>query len=182
MIDSLITSNTRIKLLKKFFLNSNTKAHLRGLETEFRESSNGIRIELNRFENAGLLESRREGNRKIYQANKMHPLYNDLHSIIIKETGLDQLIEKVITKIGNIGSIYLTGQLARGNDSPVIDLILVGGPLNQDYLDRKIKQAEELIVREVKYKLVSPMDSSEELSKFNPSDILLIWDSRKDTV
>jgi len=55
MLNSLITSQTRIKLLKKFFLNSNTRAHLRGLESEFGESSNGIRLELNRFEDAGLL-------------------------------------------------------------------------------------------------------------------------------
>ena len=50
MLDSLVTSQTRIKLLKKFFLNSSTKAHLRGLESEFGESSNAIRVELNRFE------------------------------------------------------------------------------------------------------------------------------------
>ncbi len=74
MIDTLITSQTRIKLLKKFFLNSSTRAHLRGLESEFGESSNGIRIELNRFEEAGLLHSLRDGNKKVYQANSGHPL------------------------------------------------------------------------------------------------------------
>ncbi len=50
MLGTLITSKTRVKLLLKFFLNSNAKAHLRGLETEFGESSNAIRLELNRFE------------------------------------------------------------------------------------------------------------------------------------
>ena len=75
MLDSLITSQTRIKLLKKFFLNRSTKAHLRGLESEFGESSNAIRLELNRFEEAGLLNSLRDGNKKIYQANPTHPLY-----------------------------------------------------------------------------------------------------------
>ncbi|NSW95458.1 MAG: ArsR family transcriptional regulator, partial [Bacteroidales bacterium] len=69
MLSSLVTSQTRIKLLKKFFLNSNTKAHLRGLESEFGESSNAIRVELNRFEEAGLLNSLRDGNKKLYQAN-----------------------------------------------------------------------------------------------------------------
>jgi DNA-binding transcriptional regulator PaaX len=74
MLNSLITSQTRIKLLKKFFLNSNTRAHLRGLESEFGESSNGIRLELNRFEDAGLLTSLRDGNKKVYQANANHTL------------------------------------------------------------------------------------------------------------
>ena len=63
MINALITSETRIKLLRKFFLNSSTKAHLRGLESEFGESTNAIRLELNRFEEAGLLHSLRDGNK-----------------------------------------------------------------------------------------------------------------------
>ncbi len=73
MIQTLITSETRIKLLMKFFLNSSTRAHLRGLETEFGESSNSIRVELNRFEEAGMLNSIRDGNKKVYQANVNTP-------------------------------------------------------------------------------------------------------------
>ena len=55
MIETLISSKTRIKLLLKFFLNSNTTAYLRSLESEFGESTNAIRIELNRLEEAGML-------------------------------------------------------------------------------------------------------------------------------
>jgi len=40
MLDSLITSKTRIKLLLKFFLNTSTHAYLRGLADEFGESTN----------------------------------------------------------------------------------------------------------------------------------------------
>ena len=57
MLDSLITSKTRIKLLLKFFLNSSMKAYLRGLAEEFGESTNAIRLELNHLEEAGLLKS-----------------------------------------------------------------------------------------------------------------------------
>ena len=66
MIEGLITSKTRIKLLLKFFLNSETKSYLRSLESEFDESSNSIRVELNRLEAAGLLQSNLEGNKKIF--------------------------------------------------------------------------------------------------------------------
>lgn len=64
MIETLISSQTRIKLLLKFFLNSNTKAYLRSLESEFSESSNAIRLELNRLEQSGMLSSFMEGNKK----------------------------------------------------------------------------------------------------------------------
>ena len=84
MIDSLITNKTRIKLLLRFFLNAASKSYLRGLETEFNESTNAIRLELNRFEKAGLLISQMDKNKKIFRANKDHPLFRDIQSIIRK--------------------------------------------------------------------------------------------------
>ena len=49
MLDTLISSQTRLKLLLKFFLNSSTSSYLRDLESEFGESTNAIRLELNRL-------------------------------------------------------------------------------------------------------------------------------------
>ena len=175
MLSSLITSQTRIKLLKKFFLNSSTKAHLRGLESEFGESSNGIRVELNRFEDAGLLKSSRNGNKKVYQANREHPLFGDIHSIILKETGIDRVIENVIHRIGNLLCVYLTGDFACGRDGKVIDLILVGNNINKEYLDNKVFQAEKMVGREVHYTLVDPGEAEERLINFKPTELLPLW-------
>ena len=82
MLDTLITSKTRIKLLLKFFLNGNTSSYLRNLESEFGESSNAIRLELNKFEEAGLLNTSLEGNKKLFKANTQHPLFKDIHNIL----------------------------------------------------------------------------------------------------
>ena len=175
MIHSLITSHTRIKLLKKFFLNSSTRAHLRGLETEFGESSNAIRLELNRLEGAGLLKSFRDGNKKIFQADCKHPLYNDIHSIILKESGIDRVIEKVIYRIGNLLAVYLTGDFAHGTDSPVINLILVGTGIDSEYLARKVIQAEELVGRSVTYVVLDPAEAESTLLNLKPADLLPLW-------
>ncbi len=175
MIGTLITSQTRIKLLKKFFLNSRTRAHLRGLEAEFGESSNAIRIELNRFEEAGLLHSLRDGNKKLYHANESHPLYRDIHNIILKETGIDRVIEKVIHRLGNLLSVYLVGDFAHGKDSGVIELILVGDDIDREYLDRKVMQAEELVGRKVTYEIFQSVEAEEKLKKLKPVDLLPLW-------
>jgi len=179
MINALITSETRIKLLRKFFLNSSTRAHLRGLETEFGESSNSIRLELNRFEAAGLLHSLRDGNKKVYQANRNHPLFGDIHSIIMKEAGIDRVIEKVIHRIGKLICVYLTGDFARGKDSPVIDLILVGEDIDREYLARKVMQAEELVGRKVSYVVLHPDEAEKHLLRVKPSDLLPLWNSEE---
>jgi predicted nucleotidyltransferase len=179
MINALITSETRIKLLRKFFLNSSTKAHLRGLESEFGESSNAIRLELNRFEEAGLLHSLRDGNKKVYQANTNHPLFGDIHSIIMKEAGIDRVIDKVINRLGNLICIYLTGDFARGKDSPVIDLILVGKNIDREYLARKVMQAEDLVGRKVSYVVLHPDEAENHLLHVKPADLLPLWNSEE---
>ena len=177
MIQTLITSETRIKLLTKFFLNSRTRAHLRGLETEFNESSNSIRVELNRFEKAGLLDSLRDGNKKVYQANIRHPLFQDIHNLILKESGIDRVIDKVIHRMGLLERIYLTGDFARVKDSPVIELILVGGGIDREHLTRKVIQAEQLSGRKVSYVVLEPGEADDYLSKMKPSDLLPLWSS-----
>lgn len=179
MISTLITSQTRIKLLMKFFLNSSTKAHLRGLESEFGESCNSIRIELNRFEEAGLLNSLRDGNKKVYQANCKHPLYNDIHNIILKETGIDQVIEKVINRIGHLICVYLTGDFAHGKDSRVIDLILVGTDIDLEYLARKVMQAEDIVGRKVSYTVLGPDEADQHIVNLKPSELLPLWNSEE---
>ncbi len=90
-----------MKLLLKFFLNGNSSSYLRHLESEFGESSNAIRVELNRFEDAGLLKSFMQGNKKYYQANQGHPLFPDINNIIFKYIGIDQVIEKIATSSAN---------------------------------------------------------------------------------
>ncbi len=82
MLDTLITSKTRVKLLLKFFLNPGTKSYLRGLATEFGESTNAIRVELNRLTDAKLLKSVHAGRTIQYRANKQHSLFKDLQSVV----------------------------------------------------------------------------------------------------
>jgi hypothetical protein len=159
MLDTIITSKTRIKLLIKFFLNASTSSYLRDLEGEFGESTNGIRVELNRFEKAGLLKSRADGNKKVFSANTQHPLFGDIHNILLKITGIDQIIENVLNCLGGLQEAWLVGDFAAGRDSKIIDLILVGTDINTTNLLEYIKKAESLINRKIRYLILSPSES-----------------------
>ena len=150
MLDTLITSKTRIKILLKFFLNGNTSSYLRNLESELEESTNSIRLELNKFESAGLLNSSVSGNKKLFRANIKHPMFGDIQSILKKYTGLDKITEHVINKLGDVDSVYLVGDLAKGIDSPIIDLVFVG-EINMEYLLNLSKKAEKLINKKIRF-------------------------------
>lgn len=174
MIESLITSKTRIKLLLKFFLNTQTKSYLRGLETEFGESSNAIRVELNRLETAGLLSASTEGNKKMFFANTTHPLFGDIHSILKKFIGIDQIIEQVTSKIGDLQAAFVTGDFAVGKDSNIIDLALVGCQLDRPYIDILVEKAEKFIARRIKYIILT---ADEMALYYREKPTLLIWEA-----
>ena len=175
MLDTLITSKTRLKLLLKFFLNSSSKAYLRNLEAEFGESTNSIRLELNKFEKAGLLKSEVKGNKKLFQANTQHPLYKDIHSILLKTIGFDQIIDRVITKLGNVKEVYVTGDFARGIDTPIIDLIIVANGLNKEYLLKLVGKTESLISRKIRFVVFSQNEFNDYRKNLTKKDALVIW-------
>lgn len=174
MLESLITSQTRIKLLIRFFLNSATSAYLRGLAEEFQESTNAIRVELNRFEKAGLLISRSIGNKKMYSANTHHPLFSDIHNILLKHVGIDQVINEVINKLGNVIRAWLGGEMALGNDSQIIDIILVGHDIDRNYLLQLLTTAEKVTGRKLRTLIFTPSEESKYLQK--EKHALLLWE------
>ncbi len=173
MLQTLITSRTRVKLLMKFFLNCRTTSYLRDLESEFGDSTNAIRLELNRLEQVGLLQSHREGNKKIFQANNKHPLYSDIHNLLLKHTGIDHVIDRVICKLGGLSHAYLVGQFARGKDDPVIDLLLIGNKIDMDYLYEVIEKTEKHISRRIRYMIAVPEEAPELLESY--PEALLLW-------
>lgn len=162
-------------MLLKFFLNSNNKSYLRSLESEFGESSNAIRVELNRFEEAGMLSSFTSGNRKYFQANTQHPLYKEVHSILRKQIGIDKIIENIIERLGNVEQVYVAGALAKGIDSSIIDLVFVG-EVNKEYLITLIEKVEQLISRKIRYVVYTGADLSGADEVLGGQNALLIWE------
>ena len=84
MLNKLITSRTRLKLLIKFFISQANKGHLNGLASEMGESTNSIRKELNNLFEAGYLDKHKKNNKVVYNVNIKHPLYNTLREIVMK--------------------------------------------------------------------------------------------------
>jgi DNA-binding transcriptional ArsR family regulator len=173
MLETLVTSKTRIKLLIKFFLNSATRSYLRDLETEFDESTNAIRMELNRFEEAGMLKSEFEGNKKIFFANTTHPLFGDVHNILLKYTGIDKVIENVLERIGGLEEAWLVGDFAKGKDSKLIDLVLVGDNLNMEALIGYIAKAEDLTGRKIRFLILK--STEKDMAEFKQQHKLLLF-------
>ena len=149
MLGELITSKTRLRLLIKFFISQANKGHLNGLANEMGESTNGIRKELNHLQKAGYLKKFRVNNKVEYKANSNHPLFETLRKVVLKHLGLEDLVEKVLERIGNLDKIILIGDYAKGIDSGVIEVFLIGQDLNMVYISQLEDKVENLIGRKV---------------------------------
>jgi len=160
--------------LLKFFLNAGTKAYLRGLEEEFGESTNAIRLELNRLEEAGMISAQAEGNKKVFSANKTHPLFGELHSILLKYVGIDQIIENVLSGLGEVNKVYLTGQFAKGLDDQIIDLEIIG-KVKVSYLAELVEKAQAALTRKIRYVVFSEEEYDRLPNSHKAMPKLLIW-------
>jgi len=180
MFDSLITSKTRIKLIMRFFINSNANGYLRNLATEFGESTNAIRQELNRFEEANLLSSSTIQNKKYYKANTQHPFYGDLHRLILKYIGIDEIVDTIVKRIGNIKQAYITDDFAQGRPGNILDLVLVGSDFNQAYLNELVKKTEANVSFKIRYITITETETPQYIQ--DQTKTLLIWSSERDVI
>ena len=162
MLNSLITSKTRLRLLIKFFISQANKAHLNGLASEFGESTNSIRKELNNLYDAGYLLKSKSNNKIEYNFNAKHPLYETMRKVVMKHLGLEDIVETVLKKMGTVENIILIGDYAKGIDSGNIEIILTGKDLDMDYISNLESKIEKLINRKVTFYLSSKFLSEQQ--------------------
>ena len=155
MLEELITSKTRLRLLIKFFISQANRGYLNGLATEMGESTNAIRKELNHLQGAGYLQKVKVDNKVEYKANIKHPLFDVLQKVVLKHLGLEDVVDTVLDRIGNVKQIILVGDYAKGNDNGLIEVFLIGHSLNMSYIAQLEDKIEKLIKRKVSFYLAS---------------------------
>ena len=155
MLNKLITSKTRLRLLIKFFINQANSGYLNGLASEFNESTNSIRKELNHLSEAGYLQKYKDHNKVGYKANTGHPLFDILQKVVHKHLGLEEIVERVLERMGPVQKILLVGDYAEGLDSGTIDVVLIGNKLNTEYIEALEEKIEGVIDRKVNFYLAS---------------------------
>ncbi len=176
ILDGMIPSRTRIQILVKLFLNPDVSAYLRSLAKEFGVSPNAIRSELSNLSRNKYLVSERDGRNVYFRANTGHPLFPELSSMVRKITGIDDLVKSVVDRLGNLEAAYLVGDYARGADTGIIDVVLVGN-IDRTQLDDFVGKTETYINRKIR----SLVLSQEEFSRFftikEKNLILKLWES-----
>jgi len=178
LFTGLISSKTRIKLLIRFFFNPNTSSYLRELAKEFNVSTNSVREELNQLTRIKLLASHKSGRQVFYKANEKHPLFPELKSMVSKVMGIDQVIDGIVTRLGDLERAYLLDDYAEGKDTGIIDLLLVGD-IDQYHLNDLSRKTERYIKRKIRSLVLSRDEYKEFEPKLKACPHILIWEAKK---
>jgi predicted DNA-binding protein YlxM (UPF0122 family) len=180
LLSGLISSKTRVKLLMRFFLNPQTRSYLRELAKEFNVSTNAVREELNQLTQTQLLKSEKSGRNVFYSANTAHTLFPELRSMVQKVMGIDQVIESILTRLGDLEKGYLIDDYAEGKDTGIIDIVIVGN-IDQNHLNDLSRKTERYIKRKIRSMVVTREEFNLLMPTLENRPTFLVWERQRDT-
>jgi hypothetical protein len=178
LFSGIISSKTRIKLLVRFFFNPGTRSYLRELAKEFGTSTNAVREELNQLTRSKLLKSQKNGRQVFYVANEAHPLFPELKSMVGKVLGIDQVIDGIVNRLGDLEKAYLLDDYAEGKDSGIIDLLLVGD-VDHYHLNDLSRKTERYVKRKIRSLVLSRKEYEDFLPQLEGRPRVLVWETPK---
>lgn len=151
-------------------MSSTNKGYLRGIAEEFNESTNAIRKELNQLSDAGYLLKAQEHNRIYYRANTQHPLFQSLQNLVRTYLGIDQAVDHVLQRAGDVSMVSLLGDYAKGIDSGTIELLVQGDDLDKAYLLQLSGKMEKLLDKEIQLYFERPKEIAQQIILYQITD------------
>ncbi len=116
-------------------------------------SGNGaVQRELAKLEGAGLVKVSRLGNQKHYQVNANAPVFAALHELVLKTSGLADVLRRSLAPISSrISAAFVYGSVSKGQDSAGsdIDLMIISDDLAYPDLFKVLEGASRRLGRPV---------------------------------
>lgn len=145
----IVSSKARAEFFRILFGIGTNEYHLREIERRSGLAIGTIRQEAVRLERLGLIRRRDDGNRTYYSANREHPIYKEIHSIVLKTSGLADILRQVLT-IDIIKMAFIFGSVATGNENPESDVdLFIVGDISLRALVKVLKEPSQQIGREI---------------------------------
>ena len=179
MLQDFMVSKVRVKLLKVFLYKPGEMYHVRGLVRATDEEINAVRRELARMEKRGMVKKEPRGNRLYYWFRQDYPLYQDLLSMVAKNTGLGRKIIKNKTKLGRVKFVMFSGRFVR-RLPPVeggVDLLVVGEIVLPE-LAKLVREEEAKLEREVNYTVMTKDEFEFRKKRRDPFVLSILGGSR----
>lgn len=165
MLKSLFSSSIRADVLALLLNSPEEKFYVREVAKLLRKNPSGVKRELDKLEEMGIVSSEKVANLKYFQANKNSPLFVELKDLIAKSLGLPGAL-KSLFKANGIKTAFIYGPYAEGEDPSIVDLLVIGPSTPallmglQDIERRFRKKINCTIIEESEFKLKKSKDFS----------------------
>ncbi len=126
-LSELLSSRVKAEVLRLLFGLTTRELHVRELERQSGLALSTVRQELGRLAGLGLVVARKDGNRTYYRANPQHPLYVDLRNLVLKTSGLTEVLRAALNDV-EISVAFVFGSLACSEEQAHsdVDLMILG--------------------------------------------------------
>ena len=125
--------------------------------------------ELNNLEALGLLTSEGSAGVKFYRLNPAFPIYEELRRIVIKTTGLGQVLRQELDRLGSVGWAFVFGSVAAGDADLLSDLdLMLVGDVNLMALSEVVARLEDQLGRAINYLALSAPELAQRLADDDP--------------
>ncbi len=127
VLSKILSSRVRAEVFRLLFGIQKSELHVRELARRSGMNEASVRQELRKLDGLGLVSRRKDGNRVCYCANRKHPLYTEIHSLVIKTAGLVEIMQRALQE-ADVSLVFIFGSVARGeeNADSDIDLAVIG--------------------------------------------------------
>lgn len=125
MLKSLFSSSIRADVLALLLNSPDEKFYVREIAKLLRKNPSGVKRELDKLQDMGLVTSERVANLKYFQASKSSPLFSELKDLIAKSLGLPGALKSLL-RANNIKTAFIYGPYAEDEETPTVDIVLIG--------------------------------------------------------
>jgi DNA-binding transcriptional ArsR family regulator len=163
LLTQILSSRVRAGLFQLLFGISRSEFHVRELARRSGLHEATVRQELRKLKKLDLVCERRDGNRVYYRAHYDHPLYSEIHRIVLKTSGLVDVFMEAL-KLADIRVAFVFGSVAHGRETAESDIdLMVIGEIGLRKLTTLLSGVSEQVGREINPHVMSEKEYGKRL-------------------
>ena len=150
LLSEILSSKIRAEIFRLLFGVKDHELHMREIERRAGYTIGTIQSELKKLLRLDLVKKQRDGNRLYYRANRNHPLYTDIHRLVLKTNGLVEVIQRALKPFPGISAAFVFGSIASHEEKAESDIdLMVIGSIGLRKLTALLADASTQIGREI---------------------------------
>lgn len=148
-LPEILSSNVRAEFFRLLFGITPRELHLRDIGRLSGLAIGTVQQEVRKLSKLGLIILRRNGNRTYYRANPRHPIYPAIHEIVLRTSGLSDILRKALEHT-DVKIVFVFGSVANNTASVESDIdLFVIGNIGLRALSKQLKEPAALLGREI---------------------------------